>query len=218
MKRRSIFALPLIGGAAWAYFRIPEPTLLLVRIGLPFEDVVRMSTFPVKASSNIPMDDPNGDGITLVTKPAVIIKFNDPQYGFTLPATTFAGISYLDGKVSTIRTSPMLSKLPFSAAFTEFSKLQQQFQSRGWHLDDGSSWVDVTPAGADRLRDYLRSGRVKVISLVAPGKYSLYFMINCAGRCDSRIGLDCYMIDISIGKDFGHEIRERRLMEEAATP
>jgi hypothetical protein len=177
-----------------------------------------MSTFPVKASSNIPTDDPNGDGITLVTKPAVIIKFNDPQYGFTLPATTFAGISYLDGKVSTIRTSPMLRKLPFRAAYTEFSSLQQQFQSCGWRLEDGSSWVDVTPAGVDRLRDYLRSGRVKVISLVAPEKYSLYFMISCAGRCDSRIGLDLYIIDVSIGKDFGHEIRARRLMEEALTP
>jgi hypothetical protein len=222
MKKRRIIVLSLIAYAGWSYFHVPEPTILSVRIGLPFEEVVRMSTFPVMASSNIPTDAPHGFGTTLVTKPAVIIKFNDPQYGFTLPATTFAGISYLDGNVSTIRTSPMLSKLPFNQAFEEFSLLQRQFQASGWRLDDGTSWVDLTAAGRVRLHEDLRrekNGRVKVISLVAPGKYSLYLMISCAGRCDSGVGLDRYLIDISVGKDFGDEIEQRNHQrEEAMTP
>lgn len=182
-----------------------------------------MSTFPVMTSSDSPIDDPHGFGATFVTKPAVIIKFTDPQYGFTLPATTFAGISYLDGKVSTIRTSPMLSKLPFNQAFAEFALLQRQFQASGWRLDDGTSWVDLTETGRARLHEDLRRGRnghVKVLSLVAPEKYSLYLTISCTGRCDSSIGLDRYLIDISVAKDFGYEIekRKRQQREEAMTP
>jgi hypothetical protein len=207
MKKRHIVMLSLIACATWAYFNVPEPTTLTVRIGLPFEDVVHMSTFPVMSSSNIPTDDPGGTGITFVTKPAVIIKFNDPYYGFTLPATSFAGISYLDGKVSSIRTSPMLHTLPFHQAFAELANLQRQFQASGWRLDHNTNWFDLTPAGRRRLYEYLRSGkngRVKAASLIAPKKYSLYFMISCADRCDSSIGFDRYLIDISIGKDFGY--------------
>jgi hypothetical protein len=222
MKKRYIIMLALTAYVAWSYFHVPEPTVLSVRIGLPFDEVVRTSTFPVTASSNTPMDDPDGFGTTIVSTPAVIINFNDPEYGFTLPATTFAGISYSGGKVATIRTSPMLRKLPFDKAFAELTRLQRQFQSAGWRLDDGTSWFDLSPTGRIRLHEDLRSeedGHTKIASLVAPGKYSLYFMISCAGRCDSRIGLDRYLIDISIGQDFAYEIDIRkRLLEEAMTP
>ncbi len=117
----------------------------------------------------------------------------------------------------------MLHKLSFNQAFAEFSVLQRQFQATGWHLDDGTSWADLTPAGRIRLHEDLRrgeAGHVKVISLVAPEKYSLYFVMSCTDQCDSNIGLDRYLIDISVSKDFGYEIekRKRRQLEEAMTP
>jgi hypothetical protein len=219
MKKRYIFILFLFAYAAWSYFYVPEPTILSVRVGLPFEEVVRTSTFPVQASSNTPITDSDGFGSTLVTQPSVIIKFNDPQYGFTLPPTTFAAVSYLSRKVSTIRTSPMLRKLPFYQAVAELSDLQRQFQTSGWQLDNGTSWFDLSPAGRIHLHDDLRSkeaGHAKIASLVAPRKYSMYFMISCAARCDSRIGLDRYLIDISVGPDFAYEIETRRGLQEEA--
>jgi hypothetical protein len=207
MKKIYAVTFSLIAYAARAYFYVPEPTLLSLRIGLPFEEVVRTSTFPVIASSNNPANDPEKSGITLVTKPAVIIKFSDPKYGFTLPATTFAGVSYSEGKVSTIRTSPMLRKLPFHQAVSELANLQSQFQMSGWLLDDDTAWFDLTHDGRRRLHEDLRSGRngrARTVSLVAPNKYSLYFTISCAGGCDSKIGLDRYLIDISVSEAFGH--------------
>lgn len=164
-----------------------------------------MSTFPVKAWSDAPEGDPDGFGITTIEEPAVIIKFNDSEHGFTLPATTFAGITYMDGKVSTIRTSPMLRKIPFSEAFDELARLQNQLKASGWRLnDDGTNWFDLTPTGRMRLHEHLRNGpngQLSMVSLVVPEKYSLYLMIRCASRCDSSIGLDRYLIEISVGAD-----------------
>lgn len=222
MKKIHAITFSLIAYTVWTYFHVPEPTLLSLRIGLPFEEVVRASTFPVMESSINPANDSEKFGITLVTKPAVIIKFSDPKYGFTLPATTFAAVSYSEGKVSTIRTSPMLSKLTFHQAVLELANLQHQFQVSGWQLDDDTTWFDLTHAGRRRLHEDLlsgRNGRARTVSLVAPKKYSLYFTMSCAGGCDSNIGLDRYLIDISISKDFGYEIETRKkAMEEATTP
>ncbi|TFW11636.1 hypothetical protein [Duganella callida] len=191
----------LLAGAAWAYFRPPAVTEVSVAIGHSFEQVARNSSFPVASSSNLPSESKYGFGATWVTKPAVIIRFDDPKYGFTLPATTFAAIGYMDNKVDDITTSPMLTKLPFKQAFSELTRLQHIFQTKGWRLENNSAWFDVSADGATRLRAHLKSEGGRWISIGVPSKYSMYFGLHCASDCDSGIGLDRYLIDISIGKD-----------------
>jgi hypothetical protein len=213
MKRRRVIFSVLLASGAWTYFYIPEPTVISVRIGQTFTEVARASSFPVMTSSNIP-DNALGSGATWVTKPSVIIRYNDPKHGFTLPATTFAAISYMDGKVDTIATSPMLGKMTFGKAIEEVAALQSQFQAGGWQLDNGTSWYDLTPQGRERLHGELRklsNGYMETKMLVIPQKYSMIFRIWCAERCDSNIGLDRYLIDIGLGEDFGYEIEKREL-------
>lgn len=218
MKKRHLFVITLFVYGAWSYFYIPEPTVLSVRIGQPFAEVARTSSFPVMTSSTIP-DNANGSGATWVDKPTVIIHYNDPQHEFTLPATTFAAISYMDKKVDTISTTPMLRKLTFDKTMDEIADLQRKFQAGGWQLDNGSSWYDLTPQGRERLHQKLRdlsSGHMETKELVIPQKASMIFRIWCADRCDSNIGLDRYLIDIGLGRDFGYEIDKRKRQKAAA--
>ena len=100
---------------AWWHSRIPEPTVLAFRPGQAFEGVVKDSTFPVLAKSNIP-DGDTGWGATWVTEPAVIIRLNDAEHGFILPPTKFAALLFQRNVVSTFATSPMLDELPFDEA------------------------------------------------------------------------------------------------------
>lgn len=204
MKKRHTAALLIIGVGAWRFFYVPEPTMISVRVGQTFEEVARASTFPVITSSTIPTSDNTGFGITWVKEPSVIIFFNDPKHGFILPPTKFAGITYIDNKVSTIATSPMLHKLTFDQAATELALLQRQFQAGGWHPELNTNWFDLTPQGRARLHADVRKssqGFMKTSMLVVPEKYEMTFRLWCAASCDSQIGLDRYLIDIGISKD-----------------
>jgi hypothetical protein len=222
MKTRYIAGLLILGCVTLALFSTPSPTMISVRVGQTFEEVVRSSTFPVKASSNIPNDEEVGFGVTLIKEPAVIIFFNDAKHGFTLPPTTFAGISYIDNKVSTIATSPMLHKLTFDKAAAELARLQRQFQAGGWQPEINNKWFDLTPQGLAQLRLDVRNssnGFMRTIMLVVPEKYEMTFRLWCAARCDSQIGLDRYLIDIGLSADNGFIFQQiKRQREEAMTP
>jgi hypothetical protein len=201
MRKRRLVTLALLGSIAWWLCYVPTPTILSLRIGQTFEAVVAASSFPVMTSSNRPADNPTGMGATWVTKPAVIIQFNDPQYGFTTPATTFAAIGYDDNKVRTISTSPMLKMLSFDEAVTVIEFLQKQFQASGWQLDNQTSWFDLSLKNREVLHHTVRddnNGQRKIVELVAPKKYSLTLGLYCVDRCDSRFGLDRYLIDIGV--------------------
>lgn len=212
MTKRSFIALAAMGYVAWFYFYIPTPTVISLRIGQTFEEVVSGSSFPVMVSSNIPTYDTVGFGTTRVKDPAVIIHFNDPRHGFTLPPTTFAAIGYMHNKVDTIATSPMLRKLTFDQAVSELEILQRQFQIGGWQLENKTTWFDLTTEGRKKLYEHVRlesNGFMKTTLLVAPKKYAMTFRLWCAARCDSRIGLDRYLIDIGVGEDIGFQVNER---------
>lgn len=207
MKKRYLAVAALIGYVLWNYVRPITSTTISLRIGQRFEQVVSASTFPVISASMVP-NNPHGSGATWVKEPAVIIQFNDPHYGFTLPATTFAVIGYMDGKVDDISTSPMLSKATFGQAITTLEILQRQFQSSGWQPEFDTNWFDLTPRGRDQLHQHVRSvnnGFMKTTILVVPGKYEMIFRLWCAARCDSQIGLDRYLIDIGVSADVGFE-------------
>lgn len=209
MKRRYVVAA-VAGIAAIAYyFYTPPATVLRVCLGQTFAQVAEASTFPVVAFSNVPSADNTGFGATWVTEPAVIIQFDDPQFGFKLPPTTFAAIGYMDHKVDTITTSPMLKTLSFSETLSVLTYLQYTFQQRGWVLSDNSQWFDLSTKGQKDLHLTLNS-QSHWISLRAPGKYSMFFGAYCFKHCDSRLGFDRYLIDISIGRDYQSEIEQEK--------
>jgi len=185
-------------------FRTPPATLLLVGLDDTFEQVKQASSFPVAASSDDPSEDELGFGATWVKEPAVIIRFNDPQFGFTLPPTTFAAIGYMHHRVDTITTSPMLKKVTFEQGMAEVARLQGIFREQGWQLENGTTWFDLSPGCRAALHSTIRLGSYgygKWVSLRAAGKYSMIFRMRCASGCDSDIGFDRYLIDISIGHD-----------------
>jgi hypothetical protein len=206
MRRPFAAASTLIGILSLAcYFHSPTPTVLSVRIGQPYLEVVSGSTFPVEKLSNSPIGNSLGFGVTWVTKPAVILIFNDPQHGFILPPTTFATIGYMDGIADDIATSPMLKKLPFDEAVDLLAQLQAQFQAGGWRPwpNNGSTWYDFSPAGRTLMHQHMLSasyGWAEEQWLFIPGKYSMTFRIKCAEDCE-RMGPDRYLIDIGISKD-----------------
>jgi len=164
MKRhRYIYALvgvvALIAAAVWAKHDWLVPTTTLsVRIGETYDDVVRGSTYPVVRNSDPPDEKPYYSGSTWISRPAVVIVFNDPEHGFTLPPTKFAGIGYEDRRVVTITTSPMLDPLSFDEAIALLNRLQADFKKAGWQptrtsADGPPDWFDTrSPAGIKELR------------------------------------------------------------------
>lgn len=202
-KRATLFSIAVVCVVGWLVWPAPQPTLFSLRIGSKFEEVIRDSSYPVEKSSKSPRNDEHGFGYTLVTEPAVVIQFNDPQYGFTLPPTTFAAVAYRRSQVATIRTSPSLRTLSFPEAVTVLGRVQTQLQKGDWLLANESRWIDLSPAGTRRLYDQLNgesSGHMHIISTVAPGKYFLYLGIRRAG--ESLLGFDRYLVELSIGVDY----------------
>ena len=206
VTKRRIYLIVLVIGIAW-YFHDPRPTVISLRIGQPFAEVIQGSTYPIKESGGVEFNNTEGFGWTDVTKPSVIIRFNDPKHGFTLPPTTFVGITYMDRKVQTIATSPMLKKLPFKEAVEELAVLQAEFQAKGWVVDEDTHthWFDLSPSGRECLHTYMLShdgGWSQEVQLIVPKKYEMVFRIKCAADCDSTWGLDRYLIDIGIGPNY----------------
>jgi len=200
--RRTVL-LGLIGAGTWAIYRSPEPALLSFRVGQTFEEVVEGSTYPVLERSILPAEHPRQFGATYVTSPAVIIHFNDPRYGFTLPPTKFAALTYVRNRAMTLSTSPMLEMLPFDDAVIVLEDLQRQFQAGGWRLfdADGSIWFDFTPEGKRRLLTHLLEHDMKTVSLYVSKKYAMTFRLWCATGCITGKPPYRFMIDIGVGTD-----------------
>lgn len=191
---------------AYACLRQPETTVLSLRVGQPFVEAVRESTYPLlEAEYGNPENYKDGNGWTYVTEPAVIIKFNDPVHGFVLPPTKFAAIGYVEKKVSTISTTPMLDKLPFDQAVALLENLQNQFKAGGWEPweGDGSKWFDFSPAGKKELYATMFKYLAQSAELRVPNKYSITFRLWCASGCATREPPYLFLIDIGVGHD-GH--------------
>jgi hypothetical protein len=188
----------------------PEPTLLSFRPGQAFEGVVKDSTYPVVARSNRPSESETGWGATWVTEPAVIVRLNDSEHGFTLPPTKFAALSFHRNVVGTLATSPMLDTLPFDEAVAVLENLQNQFKAGGWEpwANDDSTWFDLTPAGKKRL--YARMfepGYAQEATLRIPKLYGMVFRLKCTQGCWTREPPYRFLIDVGVSSDI--EGRER---------
>jgi hypothetical protein len=201
--RVALVAGVLGAGLWWHLYRIPEPTVLSFRIGQAFEDVVKNSTYAVMEHAY----DVNHSGGTFVTEPAVIVCFDDPEHGFTLPPTKFAALSYDQGRVDDVATSPMLEKLPFDKAVVVLENLQNQFKAGGWvpWEVDGSVWFDLSPEGKKRL--YARMfepGYKQTVILTVPKKYGMTFRLWCAEGCPTREPPYRFLIDVGVSYDTEH--------------
>lgn len=214
MRRRNLLlilavASTALGLAAWqrSPAQAEAPTMLSIRIGLPFEEVARTSTYPVMERSNNPRQGGHlRSGQTLVTQPAVILCFDDPQHGFVLPPTKFALVSYMHSVVATVTTTPMLEKLPFEQAVTILEDLQNQFMAGGWEpqsLGAGNKWFDLTPAGKKRLyQEMFEPGYSRTAALRVPKKYGMTFRLKCTDGCwPGEKPPYLFLVDVSVGMD-----------------
>ena len=203
-NRRYLVLAGVISGGLWWYSHAPELTLLSFRIGQTFEDVVKNSTYPVMERSNLPADDDTQFGATWVTEPAVIVRFNDPKHGFTLPPTKFAALSYQHNVASTLATSPMLDKLDFDQAVAVLENLQNQFKAGGWepYAVHRSKWFDLTPDGKKRLHAAMfEPPFYQQQTLRVPKKYAMTFRFLCAEGCWTREPPYLFLIDIGVSDD-----------------
>jgi hypothetical protein len=209
MKRRyrliAILA-GLIPAAIWWHSRTPEPTVLSVRLGQTFEQVVMDSTYPALKHANRPADDPGGGkfGAIWVTEPAVIIRFTDPKHGFILPPTKFAALTFSENQAVTLSTSPMLDPLPFDEAVAILENLQNQFKAGGWEPweRNDSTWFDLTPEGKKRLHARMfEPGYMESTDLRVPDLYGMIFRLKCTEGCWTKEPPYLFLIDIGLGDD-----------------
>ena len=196
--------LAVLAGGATHHSQVPEPTVLSFRIGQTFEEVVNNSTYPVMKRSRIPTNAHLQAGATWVTEPAVILRFDDSKHGFTLPPTKFASLFFMENRVQTLATTPMIEKLPFEQALVVLANLQSQFQAGGWepYAGDDSRWFDLSPEGKKRL--YARMfvpGYMETQRLRIPNKYSMTFRLWCAAGCATHEPPYLFLIDVGMSSD-----------------
>ena len=207
MQRLRLGALVLISLCFLIYItRAPKTTTVIsAHIGKTYEGVARDSTFPIKAKAVIyPSDPPEPDSVWL--DGSVIVKFDDPEHGFTLPPTKFGLVSFSDWKVVTITTSPMLETLPFDQLIPLLDHIQQMLKKSGWMPEfegERHSWFKIeNEADRNALQSLLFKQAVSA-ALLVPQKYGMSLIVKCYARCDERDPNTArYLIDVSVGRDY----------------
>jgi len=182
----------------------PKPTVLVARIGMSYDEVVNRSSYPALAHG-LPPTGESGFGTIDVRKPAVIIKYDDPQHGFELPPTKFAALTFGDSTLETISTSPMLEARRFPEAVELLAQLQSVFRAGGWAPWQGnqSVWFDLSPAGRTALHAQLMRYGGAEQWLVLPHRHvGMIFRIKCVDDCDDEDDAR-FLIDVGLGKEVG---------------
>jgi hypothetical protein len=153
-----------------------------------------------------PSDPPEVDSTWIISP--VVVKFDDPQHGFTLPPTKFGAIGYKKEKVSTITTSPMLETLPFDQLVPLIKQIQEKLKSARWRPREtqNHAWLPIDTADEQKALQDLLFDQVVIVMLLVPHKYGLALNVKCYARCDERnVETAKYLIDISVGKDYSSE-------------
>ena len=203
--RRSFWKRPLFFALLLCITSFHYPMdVLRVHIGKHYESVVQDSTFPVlRKTVNYPSDPPEVDS-TWISSP-VVMKFDHPRYGFTLPPTKFGAIGYRKEKVSTITTSPMLETVSFDQLVPLIEKLQATLKEAGWQPRDreDNAWLSVNNEADRSALQKLLFDQVVLVMLLVPHKYGLALNVKCYARCDERDPNTArYLIDVSVGNDY----------------
>lgn len=176
---------------------------LVVHIGKRYDETVADSTFDVPAHTVIYPGSPPHPSSAWISTP-VIIHFDDPKHGFTLPVTKFVSIGFDEGKVSNITTSPMLETLPFDQLVVVLDQLQSQLENAGWveWNTETNPWVNTADEASRKTLQAELFDHVMVTVLLIPHKYSLALNVKCYARCDERDPSTAkYLIDVSVGRD-----------------
>ena len=209
MQRLRLGALVFISSCLLIYItRDPKTTTVIsAHIGKPYERVARDSTFPIKTKTVIyPSDPPEPDSVWL--RGSVIVKFDDPEHGFTLPPTKFGLVSFSDWKVVTITTSPMLETLPFDQLIPLLDHIQQMLKKSGWIPEfegERHSWFKIESEADRNALQSLLFKQAVTAALLVPRKYSMSLIVKCYARCDERDPNTArYLIDVSVGRDYSH--------------
>jgi len=177
---------------------------LTVHVGKSYESVVRDSTFPVIRKTAIYPSEPPEVDSTWISSP-VILKFDDPVHGFTLPATIFGAVGYQKGRVITISTSPMIETLPYDQTAKLLGDLQSMFRKAGWtpELVEGNDWIKVSSDEEKRQLQAKLFDQLDGVILLIPHRYSLIVHVKCYVRCDERNPKTAkYLIDVGLGEDY----------------
>lgn len=187
------------------YFIHPADTTntLALHIGKPYEAVVRDSTFPVNAQTAMYRNGRVEADSTWIDRPT-IVKFDDPQHGFTLPATKFGAVGYKEDRVLTLTTSPMLETLSFDQLVLLLTHLQTMFKTAGWvpQNEHDHAWLNLDTEAERKDLQRLLFKKVAISLLVVPHKYILALNVKCYGRCGEHNPETAkYLIDISMGPD-----------------
>ncbi|MGG7673608.1 hypothetical protein [Pseudomonas sp. WC2] len=205
-KRVWIILAAALAGAAIAYSNWSTDTLR-IHIGKTYDETVADSTFGVPAHTVIYPGNPPHPSSAWISTP-VIIHFDDPEHGFTLPVTKFGAIGFDEGKVSHMTTSPMLETLPFDQLVVVLDQLQSQLKNAGWIEWDPETnpWVNTADEASRKALQAELFDHVMVTVLLIPHKYSLALNVKCYARCDERDPKTAkYLIDVSVGKDYYSE-------------
>ena len=209
MQRLRLGALVFISSCLLIYItRDPKTTTVIsAHIGKPYERVARDSTFPIKTKTVIyPSDPPEPDSVWL--RGSVIVKFDDPEHGFTLPPTKFGLVSFSDWKVVTITTSPMLETLPFDQLIPLLDHIQQMLKKSGWMPEfegERHSWFKIESEADRNALQSLLFKQAVTAALLVPRKYGMSLIVKCYARCDERDPNTArYLIDVSVGRDYSH--------------
>ncbi|WP_085606373.1 hypothetical protein [Pseudomonas sp. B31(2017)] len=195
-----VIALILAGVVAYAMSGVDR---ISAHIGKPYTAVVKDSTFPVERKTAIYPSEPPEVDSTWISSP-VVITFDDPEHGFTLPETVFGAVGYNKGKVDGITTSPMVETLPFDRTATLLVELQSMFKKAGWMPEsvEGNDWIKVSSDEDRRQLQAKLFNQVDGVTLLIPHKYSLLLHIKCYARCDERNPETAkYLIDIGLSRD-----------------
>lgn len=181
--------------------------LLVVHIGKRYDETVADSTFGVPAHTVIYPGNPPHPSSSWISTP-VIIDFDDPEHGFTLPVTKFVSIGFDEGKVSNMTTSPMLETLPFDQLVVVLDQLQSQLKNASWieWNSETNPWLNTADEASRMTLQAELFDHVMVTVLLIPHKYSLALNVKCYARCDERDPKTAkYLIDVSVGKDYYSE-------------
>ena len=179
---------------------------IALHVGKPYKEVLRDSTFPVKSNTAMRQTTPLVEDSTWITSP-VIVKFDDPQHGFTLPPTKFGAIGYNNGRVTTLTTSPMLEALSFDELIPLFNHLQGVLKKSGWlpRNTDRNSWLKLDSKLERGVLQRLLFDQAETVVLLIPHKYGMSLSVKCYVRCNERDPNTAkYLIDVSVGKDYSN--------------
>ncbi len=127
---------------------LPPYPELVVEIGGTYEDMIERSSsrFSPLISGHVWYGE---------AKSPARLRFVDPQYGFTAPASRTLYVSFDDNIVTHLSAYPQTRPLTLDEALEVVLGLQDQWRAAGWHVFDprDNPAIADTPHWRKKLRD-----------------------------------------------------------------